>query len=129
MAPLERLLGTSMDITEGTVRELDSWPISPPKGDSEVNVGVEPSFPEAVAEMAEAPRLPKITLAFVAIMAAEAEVWIAIVLCSPPAVVEEPSKPVSTVVILFPMMVMDDSEPYPGGTPDEGPLGYGNLVT
>lgn len=79
--------------------------------------------------MAEAPRLPDTTLTFDAMMAVEPGVSITAVLCSPAAVVEEASKPVITVVTLFPMMVMEDSEPYPGGTPDEGPLGYGSLVT
>lgn len=39
-----RLLGTSMDNTVGTIGETDtdSRPTSPPNGDSEVNVGVEP---------------------------------------------------------------------------------------
>lgn len=109
--------------------ETDSWPTSPPKGDSEINVGVEPPFSEAVAETAEAPRLPKRMLAFDTMVAVKAGSSVAVVLCRPAARVEEASKPVTTAVTLFSMMVMDDSDSYPGGTPEEGPLGYGNLVT
>ena len=123
------LLGTSVDATMGTVVEPDSCPTSPPKGDSEMNVGVEPSFSEFVPEMVEAPRLPKRPLTFDAMVAVKTGTPISVVLCMPAAEVEEAFKPVNTAVMLFSMMVMDDSDPYPGGTPEEGPLGYGNLVT
>lgn len=89
-----------------------------------MTVGVEPSFSEVVAETVEAPRLPNRALIFDEIVPTAA-----VVLCRPAAEVEEVSKPMKTAVILFPMMVVDDSDPYPGGTPEEGPLGYGNLVT
>ena len=108
----------------GTVVEADSRPTSPPKGESEMSVGVEPSFSEVVAETVEAPRLPNRTLIIDERVPTEA-----VVLSRPAVEVEEVSKPVNTAVILFPMMVVDDSDPYPGGTPAEGPLGYGNLVT
>lgn len=100
-------LGTSTDITVGT--GPDSWPTSPPKGDSEMNVGVEPSFSEGNR-----------TLTFGEIVATEPGVPIAVVVCSSAAEI---------TVILFPMVMVDDSDPYPGGTPEAGPLGYGNLVT
>ena len=51
-----KLLCTSVGTTLGTVVETDSWPTLPPKGDSEMNVGVELSFLE------DAPALPKKTL-------------------------------------------------------------------
>lgn len=100
-------LGTSTDTTVGTAPE--SWPTSPPKGDSEMNVGVEPSFSEGNR-----------TLTFGEMVATEPGVPIAVVVCSPAAEI---------AVILFPMVMVDDSDPYPGGTPEAGPLGYGNLVT
>ena len=50
-----RLLGTPEDTTLGIVIEPESWPTSPPKGDSEMKVGVALSFSEDVAGMVEAP--------------------------------------------------------------------------
>ena len=107
----------------------DSWTTSPPKGDSEMNTGVGPSFLEVAAEMVEAPRLPDWTLTFGATVAVKAGIPISVVLCWPVAEVEDASVPFKTVVTLFSMMVIEDSGPYPGGTPEDGPLGYGNLVT
>ena len=129
MIAAPELFGISMDTAAGVAVDTDSWPTSPPKGDSEMNVGVEPSSLEAVAEMAEAPRLPKRVLAFDTMVAVKAGSPVAVVLCRPAAMVEEASKPVATAVTLFSMKVMDDADSYPGGTPEEGPLGYGNLVT
>ena len=123
------LLGTSMDTRVGIAVEPNSWPISPPKGDSEMNVGAAPSFPEGVTEMVDVPRLAKRTLTFDAMVAVKAEPPIAVVLFGPAAETEEASKLVNIPVTFFPMTVMDDFDPYPGGTPEEGPLGYGNLVT
>ena len=152
---------------------MKAWLTSPPKGDSEMNVAVENSLPEAVEEIIEAPRLP-ITplLTSDAIAAEEAGTSTVVVLCRPADKVEglvgemvkammlpnwaltfdamvalragipfsvtlcrlaggdeEACKPVNTAVRLFSTVVMDDSDPYPGGTPEEGPLGNGNLVT
>lgn len=123
------LLGTSVDATVGTAVKPGPWPTSPPKGDSEMNVGAEPSFSEVVPEMVEEPRLPKRPLTFDAMVAVKTGTPISVVLCMPAAEIEDASKPVNTAVMLFSTMVMDDSDPYPGGTPEEGPLGYGNLVT
>lgn len=123
------LLGTSMDTTVGIAGEPDSWPTSPPNGDSEMNVGVEPSFPEVVAAMVEAPRVPIRTLTFDAMVAVKAEIAISVVLCRPAAEVEKASKLGNTAVTLFSVMVVDDPDPYPGGTPEDGLLGYGSLVT
>lgn len=123
------LLGTSVDCRVGTAVELNSWPTSPPKGDSEMNVGVVPPFMEDVAEMFEVPRLPTRTLTLDAMVAVIAETPIDVVLSRPAAEIEEAPKPMSTAVTLFSMMLMDDSDPYPGGTPEAGPLGYGSLVT
>ena len=50
-----RLLGTPEDTTRGIVTEPDSWPTSPPKGDSEMKVGVALPFSEDVAGRVEAP--------------------------------------------------------------------------
>lgn len=97
-----RLLCTSVDTTLGIMVEPDSWPTLPPKGDSEMNVGVELWFPEDVAEFKEAPGLPKKMLTLEATVAVKAGTV---------AEVEEASKPVDTAVTLFPTMVMDDSDP------------------
>lgn len=131
-----RLLGTSMDITVGTAAELDSWPTSPPKGDREMNVGVELSFSDVLAALPDR--------RFDAMVAVDSGSPVLVVLCRPTPEVEEASKPVTTAVTLLPlinpggtteeglltiavtlfsMIAMDDSDPYPGGTPDEGPLG------
>lgn len=123
------LLGTSMGTTVGIAGEPDSWPTSPPNGDSEMNVGVEPSFPEIVAAMVEAPWVPIRPLTFDAMVAVKAEIPISVVLCGPAAEVEKASELGNTAVKLFPMMVVDDPDPYPGGTPEDGLLGYGSLVT
>lgn len=129
----------SMDPTFGTAVEADSWPTSPPKGDSEMNVGVEPS--EDAVEMVEAPRLPNRTLTFDAMVAVKEGIPTSVVLCRPAAEVGEASTPVNTAVALFsyPEGTPEDEpntavtlfsmDPYPGGTPEDGPLGYGNLVT
>ena len=135
-----RLLGTSMDITVGTAAELDSWPTSPPKGDREMNVGVEPSFSDVLAEMFETPTLPNRRLD--AMVGVDSGSPVLVVLCRPAPEVEEASKLVTTAVTLLPMIdpgetteegpatvtlfwmiVLDASDPYPGGTPEEGPLG------
>ena len=106
-----RLLCTSVDTTLGIIVEPDSWPTLPPKGDSEMNVGVELWFPEDVAEFNETPGLPKKMLTLEAMVAVKAGTPIAVALCRPVAEVEEASKPVDTAVTLFPTMVMDDSDP------------------
>ena len=155
------------------VEEKNSWLTFPPKGDREMNVGVEASLPEAVEEIDEAPRLPiNALLTFDAIAAEEAgtsilvvlcrlaeeveglvgemvkamrlPIWalifdalvalragipISVALCRLAVEVDEACKPVNTAVRLFSTIGMDDSDSYPGGTPEEGPLGYGNLVT
>ena len=159
-------LGTAME-------EKKSWFTSPPKGDSEMNVAVDASLPEAVEEIVEAPRLPisalltfdaiaaegagtsilvvlcrpaneveglvgemvKATrlpiwaLTFDAMVAPRAGIPISVTLCRLAIEVESACKPVNTAVRFFSTVVMDDSDPYPGGTPEEGLLGYGNLVT
>lgn len=109
--------------------EPGPWPTFPPKGDNEMNVGVEPSFSEVLAEMAEEPTVPNRTLTFDPMVAVEAGIPISVVFCRPDTEFEEASKLVNTAVTLLPGMVMDDSDPYPGGTPEEGPLGYRSLVT
>ena len=166
----ELRLGTPLGTA---VEETKSWLTSPPKGDSEMNVAVEASLPEAVEENIEAPTLPiSPLLTFDAIAAEGAGASIVVVLCRPAdkveglvgemvkammllnwaltfdamvalragipfsvtlcrlaVEVEEACKPVNTAVRLFSTVVMDDSDPYPGGTPEEGLLGNGNLVT
>ena len=165
-----RLLGTPLGTA---VEETKSWLTSPPKGDSEMNVAVEASLPEAVEEIIETPRLPiSPLLTFGAIAAEGAGTSLVVVLCRPAdeveglvgemvkammlpnwaltfdtmvalragipfsvtlcrlaVEVEEACKPVKTAVRLFSTVVTDESDPYPGGTPEEGPLGNGNLVT
>lgn len=164
-----RLLGTPLGTA---MEEKKSWFTSPPKGDSEMNVAVDASLPEAVEEIVEAPRLPiSALLTFDAIAAEGAGTSVLVVLCRPTDEVEglvgemvkatrlpiwaltfdamvapraripisvtlcrlaveaESAKPVNTAVRLFSTVGMDDSDPYPGGAPEEGPLGYGNLVT
>ena len=106
-----RLLCTSVDTTLGIIVEPDSWPTLPPKGDSEMNVGVELWFLEDVAEFNEAPGLPKKMVTLEAMVAVKAGTPIAVALCGPVTKVEEASKPVDTAVTLFPTMVMDDSDP------------------
>lgn len=123
------LLDSSTETTLGTALELDPSPTLPPKGDSEMNVGVEPPFWGDVAGMFEALRLLSRMLTFEAMVAVKAGTPISDGLCRPVNEVEEPSKPATTAVMLFAMMVMDDSDPYPGGTPEDGPFGNGNLVT
>lgn len=92
-----------------------------------MNVGVELSFPEVAAEIVEAPRLPKRTLTFDAPVAVKVGVSISVLFCRLAVEVGEAPKPVNVALLLT--MVMGDPDPYPGGTPEEGPLGYGNLVT
>ena len=163
-----------LDAPLGTaVEETKSWLTSPPKGDSEINVAVDASLPEAVEEIIEAPRLlisallafdaiaaegtgtsilvvlcrpadevegtvremvmatmlPNWALTFAAMVAPRAGTPFSVTLCRLAVEVEEVCKPVNTAVRLFSTVVIDDSNPYPGGTPEEGPLGYGNLVT
>ena len=155
------------------VEETKSWLTSPPKGESEINVAMEASLPEAVEEINEAPRLlisalltfdaiaaegtgtsilvvlcrpadevegtvgemvmammlPNWALTFAAVVALRAGTPFSVTLCRLAVEVEEACKAVNTAVRLFSTVVIDDSNPYPGGTPEEGPLGYGNLVT
>lgn len=113
-----RLLGTSMDITVGTALELDSWPTSPPKGDREMNVGVEPSFSDVVATAVKL--LPMISPGETTEGGPVATAVPLLPMISPGGTTEE--GPVTAAVTLF-SIVRDDSDPYPGGTPEEGPLG------
>ena len=88
--------------------EPDSRLIFPPKGDRETNVGVEPSFPEEVAEFVE---LPNRTLTFDAMLAVKGGTPISAVVCRLATEVDKAPKPVDTAVTLLPIMVMDDSDP------------------
>ena len=106
-----RLLGTSVDSTLLTAVELDSWPILPPKGDSEMNVGAEFLFSEDVAEMVEAPKLPNRMETLEAMVAVNAGTPILVTLCRPAAEIGDAFKPVKTAVTLSLTMVIDDSEP------------------
>ena len=165
-----RLLGTPLGTA---VEETKSWLTSPPKGDSEMNVAVKASLPEAVEKIIEAPRLlisalltfdaiaadgngtsilvvlcrpanevegivgemvkammlPNWALTFDAMVALRAGTPFSVTLCRLDVEVEEACKPVNTAVRFLSTVVIDDSNPYPGGTPEDGPLGYGNLVT
>ena len=162
-----RLLSTPLGTA---VEETKSWLTSPPKGDSETNAAVEASFPEALEENIEAPRLPiSALLTFDAVVAVGAGASILDMLCRPADGVEGLGEMVKAMMLpdwaltfdamvalsagtpfsvtlcrlavefeeackpdavrLFPTVVTDDSDPYPGGTPEEGALGYGNLVT
>ena len=82
-----------------------------------------------VGEMVKAMMLPDWALTFDSMVALSAGTPFSVTLCRLAVEVEEACKPVNTAVRLFSTVVMDDSNPYPGGTPEEGPLGYGNLVT
>ena len=105
-----RLLGTSMDIKVGTTAELDSWPTSPPKGDRDMNVGVELSFPDVLAEMFEAPTLPNMRLdAMVAVDSGPVTTDVTLLPGINPGRTTEEG-PGTTAVTLFAIMV-DDSDP------------------
>ena len=82
-----------------------------------------------VGEMVKAMMLPDWALAFDAMLALRAGIPFSVTLCRLAVEVEEACKPVKTAVRLFSTVVVEDSDPYPGGTPEEGPLGNGNLVT
>ena len=82
-----------------------------------------------VGEVVEAMVLPNWALTFDAMVALRAGIPFSITLCRPAVEVGEACKPLNTAVRLFSTVVIDDSDPYPGGTPEEGLLGYGNLVT
>ena len=105
------LLDTSVDTKLGTAEETDSWPTRPPKGDSDMNVGVELSNSEDAAELIDPLRLLTRKLTFEVMLAVKAGGPISVVLCRPAAEVEEAPEPVNTAVTLFSIMVMDDCDP------------------
>ena len=106
-----RLLADSEDSPLSTALEKEPWPISPPKGDSEMNVGDTLLFSEDVAGAVEAPRLPNRTLTLEAIVAVKTGTPISVVLCNPTAEVEEASKPVRVAVTLLWTTMTDDCDP------------------
>ena len=95
----------------GIAVEPDPKLILPPKGDKDMNVGVEASFPEDVAEFVEVRRLPNRTLTFDAILAVNAGTPISVVFCRLAAEVDKAPKPVNTAVTLLSIVVIDDSDP------------------
>ena len=105
-----RMLANSADTTLATTVEPDSWLNLPPKGESEMNVGVELSFLENEAEMGEELRPPNRTLTLEAIVAVTGTT-VLVVLCGPAAGVEDAPTLLDTIVTLFLMMVMGDSDP------------------
>ena len=123
----------------------DSWTSFPPNGERETNVGVNPAFPascEDVSKTLEAAKVPIGTLIFDEYVAVNTEGLTSAVIRESTGNTEGKPKPVKITVALLPMVLVTtggrtmvigvsglEEKPYPGGTPADGPLGNGSVVT